>query len=196
MNIYLMRHAKTPLNEKGKVFCGRTDVSISETGIQDTTLIKNNELWKSVNHVYLTPLRRTKETAEILFGKNFHYTIIKEFAEMDFGDYEGEMLTQDSEKDSVLFNWTHPDASLTFPNGDNLGKHAREAFETLKELAKEDYKNILIVSHATTIRLILSLILTGDVRCFRKIPCDNGHITQLVADDQEIRVKSINISLK
>ena len=46
----------------------------------------------------------------------------------------------------------------------------------------QQYDRIAVVSHKTTIRLLLSQLLTGDIQCFRKIPCDNSCVTLIEAE--------------
>lgn len=193
MNIYLIRHAQTTMNAMGKVFSGSTDVSLSPSGIEYTTAIAGNPLLQTIEKVYITPLIRTKQTADILFPSQIPQIIIPEFAEVDFGDYEGKIRTATNQNDPVFYKWVNNPESLTFPNGENLLIHTKNAYDALKEILKNDTsKNIAIISHATTIRLLLSYILTGKISYFRNIPCDNCTFTMLNADNSNISVKYIN----
>ena len=115
---------------------------------------------------------------------------------MDFGDYEGRIITKENESDPVFFKWLNSPREVTFPNGDNLLVHANKAFKQLKIIAREKkYNNVLIISHATTIRLIMSLLITESVDCFRNIPCNNGCISLLTTEDEKIKVEFINLPL-
>ena len=41
MNIYLIRHGKTPANEQ-RIYCGSTDMSLSEGGIDELKNLSYN----------------------------------------------------------------------------------------------------------------------------------------------------------
>lgn len=196
MNIYIIRHAQTTMNAKGKVFSGATNVSLSQTGIEVTKELSKNQLWTNIDHAFITPLVRTRETADILFPSYIPRTVIQEFAEMDFGDYEGRVMTPDNQNDPIFNKWLNAPEKLTFPNGDNLMFHAKDAYNALLNIAiQAKYENIAIVSHATTIRLMLSLLITGKVNHFRKIPCDNSCVSLIESENSELRIKYINAPL-
>lgn len=196
MNLYLIRHAQTTMNSLGKVFSGSTDVPLSEDGIKQTCTTANNPLWSTIDKVYITSLIRTKQTADILFPTHVPQIIIPEFSEVDFGDYEGQLMTPENQNDPIFYKWVNDPENLTFPNGENLLIHNQKAYLALKEIIdKSTEQNIAIISHATTIRLLLSYIITGNIKFFRNIPCDNGSVSMLKVDDTKINVKYINAPL-
>ena len=150
-------------------------------------------MWDEIEHIYISPLIRTRQTADILFGTNNTYTVVNEFAEMDFGDYEGKSMPIDYVSDPIFFKWVNDPENLSFPNGGNLKVHAMNAYKALKNIAEnKEYTNVAIVSHATTIRLILSIILTDSILNFRKIPCDNIGVSLITVDQGCAKVKYIN----
>lgn len=65
MKIYLLRHGETAYNVDHR-YQGVTDIPLSPTGL--AALKQADFLPKTV---YVTPLKRTKQTAEILFLKRF-----------------------------------------------------------------------------------------------------------------------------
>ena len=195
MNIYLIRHAQTTHNAKGKVFSGVSDVSLSNEGVEATKTLAQNQLWNKIECVYVTPLSRTQQTADILFDKSIKRVVVPELAEMNFGDYEGIMMTPENENEPAFYNWQHNPEKCVFPNGENLAEHAEKAYQAILDIAENSpYENIAIISHATTIRLILSKIITGNITCFRYIPCDNGCVTML-NNNKGIKIKYINATL-
>lgn len=197
MNIFLIRHAQTISNAKGKVFCGSTDAHVSEEGLLATYDVANSDVWSDIEHVYITPLVRTHETANVIFHPSVPKTIVKEFAEMNFGDYEGKYITDENKNEPSFYNWVNNPSRCEFPNGDNLVQHSKKAYDKLMEIIKENkHENIAIVSHSTTIRLILSLLITGNVDNFKSIPCDNSCVTLLTTNENnEVEIKYINSRL-
>jgi broad specificity phosphatase PhoE len=193
VNIYLIRHAQTTHNAKGKVFSGVSDVSLSADGVKATELLALNPLWKTIEHIYVTPLIRTHETADILFDKNIERTVVPELAEVNFGDYEGKIITPQNMNEPAFYNWRHNPEACVFPNGESLMEHVENAYRAIINIAQtESFDNVAIVSHATTIRLVLAKLITGNINCFRRIPCDNTCVSLLEADDNKIKIQFIN----
>lgn len=194
MTIYLIRHAQTVHNKKGKVFSGVSDVLLSDEGKKDAEKCRELEFLKSTEKIYISPLKRTRQTADIIFGEETGKEIIPAFEEMNFGKYEGKILDEASETDEVFKLWMSDPENLTFPGGDNFKKHAAEAFSAFKEIAQSGGNDVIsIVSHRTTIRLILTLLLSKPLNTFREIPCDNCSVAEIVFENDEFKVKRLNI---
>ncbi len=196
MNMYLIRHAQTTMNAQGKVFSGSTDVALSDKGIETARQMSMNRLWGKIAHVFITPLIRTRQTADILFGDGLGRTVVPELAEVDFGEYEGRIRDSTNANDPVFYKWVHDPENLTFPQGENLLAHAKASLKALTKIANENtYDDVAIVSHATTIRLLLATLLTGTIKCFRNVPCDNCCVSLIVAGHGALRVQYINAPL-
>ena len=193
MNIYLIRHAQTEHNKKGRVFSGKSDISISEEGERQAEKCRNFPFISKTEAVYISPLKRTKETADIIFPKNIPRYVIPEFAEMDFGEYEGKVLEENT-KDEIFLKWLHNPEGLVFPGGDSLREHAEEAVSALKKIVREsDAENIAIVSHRTTIRLIVTLLMKKELSSFREQDCDNCAMIKIRYENNGFFVDEMNV---
>ena len=197
MNIYLMRHAQTLINQKGKVFCGITETELSEEGKEMCRNISSLDIWSRFDKVYISNLKRTYDTANLIFdNKPIKVVVIPEFAELNFGDYEGKIMTKENKDDPIFQQWVNNCESLTFPNGENLVEHTNACYEKLKEIVNNDQsESILIISHSTTIRTLLTKILNIDINSFRRIPCYNGHLTKVKYDDNGFSLEYLNTPL-
>ena len=197
MEIYLMRHAQTVVNKKGKYFCSYTETELSEEGKNMCKALSNLDIWNDIDRIYITPLKRTHETAKlILNNRDIEMIQIDEFAELNFGDYEGKILTEENKDDPIFKQWLNDCNSLTFPNGENIVEHAEVCFSKLKEIAESNPgKNILIVSHSTTIRTLITKILNININTFRKIPCSNTSLTKLNYENGVFSVEYLNTPL-
>lgn len=82
MRVWLLRHGETDYNAQQK-YLGRTDLSLSERGWRALTRAEF-----SPEVVYVSPLRRTAETAELLFP-GARQIPVPGLQEMDFGLFEG-----------------------------------------------------------------------------------------------------------
>lgn len=87
--IYLVRHGETDLNAEKK-FYGSLDVSINQTGIAQAQQLKQNLAPIAFEKIYVSGLKRTKETATIINGSE-GAPIIESAAlnEKCFGLWEG-----------------------------------------------------------------------------------------------------------
>lgn len=194
MIIYLIRHAQTVHNKKGKVFSGVSNVLLSDEGRKEAEKCRRLEFLKNTEKIYISPLERTRQTADIIFGEEAKKEIIPAFEEMNFGEYEGKILDEESESDEVFRLWMSDPEKLTFPGGDNFKEHAAEAFSAFKKIAESQNDGVIsIVSHRTTIRLILTLLLSKPLNTFREIPCDNCSVAEIIFENNEFRVTGLNI---
>lgn len=194
MKIYLIRHAQTVHNKKGKVFSGVSDVLLSEEGKAEAAKWKSSGFLNSAEKIYITPLKRTKQTADIIFGEDKEKIIVPSLEEMNFGDYEGKILDEESESDEVFRLWMDDPEKLVFPGGDSFIEHAEEAFSAFREIAENNTAHtIAIVSHRTTIRLILTLLLNKPLNTFREIPCDNCSVAVINYESGVFTVEKLNI---
>ena len=67
MIIYIIRHGETDWNVLRK-FQGRTDIPLNENGRQVAAWTKEGLKDVAFDLVYTSPLRRAKETAQIIVG--------------------------------------------------------------------------------------------------------------------------------
>ncbi len=111
MRITLIRHASTKGNLK-KQYIGKTDEDIVHT---PPVFSEQQGL------VYVTPLKRTAQTAAALFP-NKHQQVVPALVEMDFGIFEGKNY-QEMEDFLPYRQWVEGGCLDSCPNGES-----REAF--------------------------------------------------------------------
>lgn len=117
MQVILIRHSETDGNAQ-KRYIGRTDEPLSEKG---TALAKNAVGDVELNEVYVSPMIRARQTADILFPNACHL-VYDDLREMDFGNFEGRSAA-DMEADPAYRAWVNSSCTLPCPNGES-----REAF--------------------------------------------------------------------
>lgn len=87
IKIHIIRHGKTRLNNERK-YQGSIDEGLSQAGIDELTQKIKDKKYPDAKVVFVSPMRRAKETASILF-EGIKQIEIAEFKEIDFGDFEG-----------------------------------------------------------------------------------------------------------
>ena len=144
MQITLIRHAESTYNEK-KLLQGQIDCELSTKGLRDTKVHSKN-FPTDFNICYCSPLKRTKQTAEILVPYlNVIYD--ERLIERGLGDWEN--MPNTDEKQFLLKNKMVP------PNGETFEALDNRISEFLK-MIKSKYNNekILIVTHGGVIYAI------------------------------------------
>ena len=156
--LYLIRHA--PVKQiKGFFPKHNPDAIIKNNQLKIlATLIPNNCVW------YVSPLKRAIQTAEAL-SKFVNYSkvvIENKLIEQNFGDWSGKKISDVWEvlkkcKTKHNFSFISPDFSP--PNGESFKEQSKRVGIWLKNLNVLEGKSIVIISHAGTIRSVLSYAL-------------------------------------
>ena len=153
--LYLIRHA--PVKQvKGFFPKHNPDAIIKNNQLKMlANLIPNNCVW------YVSPLKRAVQTAEAL-SKYVNYSKMvceNKLIEQNFGDWSGKKISEVWEvlkksKTKHNFSFISPDVSP--PNGESFKEQSKRVGIWLKNLNVLEGKSIVIISHAGTIRSILS----------------------------------------
>lgn len=170
MLIYLIRHGETIFNAENR-YQGSLDVPLSERGRRK---LRRADFCPTV--VYTSPLRRTKETAAILFPQA-RQIAVSELREMSFGVFEGrsrEELAEDEQHRIWLttgFTGSCPGETETHPQ---FVRRTCNAFAALvDEALDKGEERLVIVAHGGTQMAVLSAY-TSDPREFSQWLTGNG----------------------
>jgi probable phosphoglycerate mutase len=151
-------------------FAGSTDVLLSEEGQRQASELATRLSGLRLAAVYSSPLQRSLRTAEILAAPHsLAVTQIKDFREISHGRWEG--LTRGEVEKSFAQEYLSWDADpFTFaPLGGETGLSVlARALPALREVVlKHERQTVLIVSHKSTIRLLIGSFLGFDLREYR-----------------------------
>lgn len=154
MEIYFIRHGKTKGNEEHR-YVGRTDEALSESGIK--VLEKNISKDSEVQMVYVSPMLRCRQTAEILYP-GIPVMIENKLRETDFGIFE--YKNYEELKDNPFYQkWIDEMGEGAIPQGESgteFRERSREGFlNCLKDALKKGMKRIAFVVHGGTIMAVL-----------------------------------------
>lgn len=178
--LLLLRHAKTPGNEKRR-YIGKTEESLSEEGRRalEKTRAAIDALSLSSIALHVSPMRRCRETAEVLFpGIPQH--IVPDLRETDFGRFEGKSA-EDLSGDPSYQAWIDSGGTLPFPEGESRAQFETRtdaAFFSLLSDTEEKDKTQVFVVHGGTIMSVLSA-LTGINYYDFQIPNGDGYLVRV-----------------
>lgn len=139
---------------------GRRD-AVRETelaGAADNLSLPDRVLYPAPDALYVSPLLRCRQTAELLFP-GMAQTIVGDFRECDFGSFENKNYLELS-GNADYQAWIDSGGRLPFPGGESreaFAKRCVQAFQkTLAEAAKKGFREIACVVHGGTIMSVLS----------------------------------------
>ena len=155
IKLYLIRHA--PVKQVKDCFPKHNPNAIIKNNQLRVlaALIPNNCIW------YVSPLKRAIQTAEALSKFVYYSKMIYEIEliEQNFGDWSGKKISEVWEvlkKIKTKHNFSFISPEVSPPNGESFKEQCKRVEIWLEKLNVSEGKNIVIISHAGTIRSILS----------------------------------------
>ena len=153
MKVTLIRHGETVGNASNK-YIGATDDPLSERGLAAAHAVVPNA---AVKTVFVTPLKRTQQTASILFPEA-EQIIVPDLREMDFGAFENRSYAE-MEHDSDYRAWVNSGCTLACPGGEDMEGFASRIGKAFLEVLRENTKKdaLTFVVHGGTLMAVFSL---------------------------------------
>lgn len=152
MKVYLIRHGETPGNRLGR-YIGITDEPLLAEAQEK---LKKKNVWEAET-VFSSPLRRCRQTAEILFPGQ-PVTVLEELAECDFGIFENKNW-KELTGNAAYQSWIDSNGTLPFPGGENPSAfHERccRGFEkAIADCLQNGIKTAAFTIHGGTIMSIM-----------------------------------------
>lgn len=163
MKILVTRHGQTDWNVEKRIQ-GRTNIELNNKGIEQAYQTKENLENEKIDLIICSPLKRAKQTADII-NKDRNIPIIydERLLEICYGENEGR-LHDDFDYDgfwSIINTHEYKDA-------ENVNKFIQRVHNFLNDLKNRKEENILIVTHNGVCRAINTY--------FNGIPNDNNII--------------------
>ena len=172
IEVYRIRHGATKANREHR-YLGRTEEPLSEEGREALKAFQKKGIYPdpaSLQALFVSPMERCRETAELLFG-DCEQHMIPEFREMDFGLFEGKNY-QDLRGNAQYQAWIDSNGTLPFPKGESREDfiaRCRRGFEEMLRIVtaegisrNEERKNIAAVVHGGTIMAVCSSFTDGE----------------------------------
>ena len=184
LNIYLLRHGQTAWNADNNRYCGRTDIPLTEKGIEQAEAVEQ-QLWGvHFDGVYSSPLQRAALTAEIAADK----PPVKDdrLIEVDFGSWEKKTKEEFIPEAPQLWQAWMDDpgtarAGGTGETGMEVVSRVDDFFNEL--LATRRTGNYLVAAHNGVNRLYLAYKLGMPLRNYRRILQENSSVTLFTLDE-------------
>lgn len=159
--LYLIRHGETELNNK-KVYYGSTDCSLTENGIAQAKSLSS--FFQKVNpeQIYVSTLRRSADTASLIFGGDRPFLVDKRIAEIDFGDWECKSF-KELQGDRLYEEWCTDWQNTCPPRGESFMMLAGRVKDFYSSLMNSEAETALIVSHHSVLQVFMTLLLNAPI---------------------------------
>lgn len=168
-----VRHGKTLMNQKA-LWSGRTDCDLTDEGrVELHKIFSYSE--DSFDAYYCSPLKRTKQTLDCIVA-NQSPIIDERIIERDFGDWEGKPFSIIDPEITELYI----QGKVQPPHGETYNEVVSRVISFVTDMFHQyTSSRILIVSHATILRVVRDLFLPS----MEKKPIKNSQLLQVHQDD-------------
>ncbi len=161
--LIFVRHAQADSNQKAKVcFNGTLDEDLTVKGVIQAKKAAEKLKNITINHIFSSSLKRAVQTAEIInHYHNLNIIIDKRLNEANFGLWEGMTMSEVKSKYPEMYNNRLKDKyHYRIKHGESYEDVENRVSSFLNEIIKK-YNNdtVLIVTHATVLKLIFKYLL-------------------------------------
>ncbi|MBA7664053.1 Phosphoserine phosphatase 1 [subsurface metagenome] len=176
--ILLVRHGETEWNVK-KVFRGRIDVELNETGLKQAELLAKYLSGVNIAAIHSSPVKRALTTAETIAGYHkLKVVITPGLIDLNFGEWQG--LSHQEVRDTyteLYAEWIkHPDR-VKIPAGESLDEVRKRTMDVVDGLIAKYEGSVVLVSHRVVNKVLICALLGLDNSHFWNIQQDNCGIT-------------------
>ncbi len=185
LKLHFLCHGESEHGREG-LFCGSgTDSALSPSGLDTAQSFASAYAGYPFQAVYSSPLSRARATAapiaEALRLKTMERDGLREIA---YGKWEGRSAKHVSgEFGREYIRWRMNPSKYPPSGGETAAEVANRGGKVIQELqAAFPAGNVLVVSHETTIRILLCSLLGLNIALYRvRIACPDGSISQLLS---------------
>lgn len=195
--LFLIRHGETNYNIEGIVQGRQIDSELNGEGLKQRDLLCRRFEGETIDHIYITNLKRTYQTMEPLIAKGIAFSRESDLDELNFGAVEGKPIFDDqgnSILSEVLSAWQKGALDVSFPGGES----PLEALERVKRgfadiMGKTNEKQVAICLHQRILRIVMCYLFDQPLTDMDKYPHHNTGVTTIEYDSGNQRFELIEM---
>ncbi|NLJ70019.1 MAG: histidine phosphatase family protein [Clostridiaceae bacterium] len=160
MRLFMIRHGETQWNKWDKMQ-GQVNIPLNKTGEKEAGKLAEILQNKKFDAIYSSPLNRSKETAEIVFGNNADIILEPLIMEMAFGIYEGFYYGDlDIDESHDLYDYFYDRANyVPLKGGESVQQVANRAKKFLENMiVQHQDETVVAFSHGAFIHCAISVV--------------------------------------
>lgn len=192
LNLFLLRHGQTDASLERR-FSGSLDAQLSPLGHEMAHAFAEAYATTPWQAIYSSPQQRARDTAAPLAAKTgMPVQVVEGLREIAYGAWEGILEDEVRRRWPTEYGWWAADpAARAAPGGESGFQVAARALAAIDQIrASHDSGPVLVVSHKSTLRLVVCALLGIDLRRFR------DRVAQPVASVTEFEIDSASALLK
>jgi len=153
--LILIRHGDLGDRCRGR-YIGRTDASLSAEGKRQAEALAGPVARLNGARFLTSPLRRTRETAEIALGAHGRFEIVENLREIDFGRWEGMSFAEIAAADPAAVDcWAALDDAFAFPEGEEIKAFQERIRAAAERIAADPAGTVAVFAHGGVIRFLI-----------------------------------------
>lgn len=164
VELVIIRHGRTPGNDERR-YVGIVDQPLSDAGREQARASSSGLADKlpDVQRVYVSVLRRTSETASILFPEASQ-VVVEGIQEMNFGEFAGRTADEMSD-DAAYRAWVEGNCEGRCPSGESKDEFTDRVCCAMEKLVRDAHsrgeRRVVVVAHGGTLMASMSRFADG-----------------------------------
>ena len=196
LELVIIRHGQTPGNRERR-YVGALDQPLSDEGRKQAQekIAAYAALLPDVERVYVTTLRRTHETASILFP-GVQQIVVEGIQEMDFGQFAGRTADEMAD-DAAYREWVEGYCEGPCPGGEAKPEFTDRVCDSLSRMLRGAWargeRRVVLVAHGGTMMASLSRFSADEQRSYYEWNtgnCEGYRIDVRFSDCDEARLEA------
>ena len=166
ISIYLVRHGRTEANDK-RLYCGRTDLPLSEAGITELIMLKNEGIYPAADIFFTSGLLRAEQTVDIIYG-DVKRIAVPGIAEYNFGSFEMKSYEELKEQSDYQAWISDLSGDVACPGGESrrgAEKRIMEGYAFILNIilneCRAGSRSVFISCHGGTITSVMERLMPG-----------------------------------
>lgn len=193
--LYIIRHGETDWNRENRTQGCGNDMPLNDRGVIQAVKLGNRFRNLPVDAIYSSDLKRAVKTAEEI-SKTTSADIIttEKLREMSFGCWEG--LTSGeirSKYGSIYEVWRDKPSDALIPGAERLMDIQKRAMSAVHEILSGYHgKNIVVVTHGVTAKVLIVSMLGIDISMYNRIILNNTSVSIVDVNDNNSVLTLLN----
>jgi probable phosphoglycerate mutase len=182
--VYFVRHGQNPANVTREFSYKLVDYPLTDLGIRQAQQTAAYFAGRPVDAVYSSPLKRARQTAEIIGAATGHgIKIVEEFREVNCGSLEGQPPTDAlwALHDQIMRRWRDGEHDVGFPDGEDYHALVARARAGLEQItAGQHGQHIVVVTHGGIVGATIKDVCRDlDLDLVWRVPNANCAVTEI-----------------
>ncbi|GAC1423101.1 MAG: alpha-ribazole phosphatase [Ktedonobacteraceae bacterium] len=192
--LLLVRHGQTELSHND-AFCGTTEAPLTVIGRDQAQQLAKRLSHEHIDALYCSPQGRAYETAKPIASMlGLEIQTRKSLREMNFGLWEGRVQAEVAvESPQEMAAWDRGSWMVQLPEGETQQAVLARVVPCIVELLTvHSGQTILLVSHRTTLRLLIGHILNLSLPNSRELSLDPASLSKLLVIGDQVQLVLFN----